>query len=1161
MPSVTDNGPYRQGDIFNMVPAKLTLEDKYTVTDGRIFISGVQALIRLTLMQRLQDLAAGDNTAGYVSGYRGSPLGTVDTEFWRAAEIVENHHVKFQAGVNEDLAATAIWGSQQTNLFEGAKYDGVFAMWYGKGPGVDRSGDAFRHGNLAGTSPLGGVLVIAGDDPSCMSSTVASQSENALIDAQFPVLNPSTVQDVLDFGMLGWAMSRYAGCWVSMKTTSELMDASATVDVGSDRISITLPTDFDMPPDGLHIRWPDSSLDQERRLRHHKLEAAKAFARANPFDRIALDSAPDNFLDNSRPRIGIATTGKSYPEVMQALADFGIGEDQGVRVYKIGLTWPLEPEGLRRFADGLDEIFVIEEKRPIIEPQIKEILYDLPSDNRPRVIGSVDETGRELIPSYGVLSPAQMTEVLADRLSRYINVPALQSRLNFVRGRTKTPAASKSKRTPYFCSGCPHNTSTLTPEGTRTLAGIGCHTMAIWMDRGNEVYTHMGAEGTNWLGQAPFTETNHVFTNIGDGTYFHSGLLAVRAAVAGGVNMTYKILYNDAVALTGGQPMDGPLDVPMITRQVRAEGVGRIVVVSDEPDKYPLGADFASGVTIHHRDELDEVQRNLRQEKGISVLVYDQTCAAEKRRRRKRGEYPDPPRRVFINEAVCEGCGDCGRASNCVSLVPVETEFGRKRAVDQSACNKDFSCLNGFCPALVTVHGGTLRKRVASVGNETVFPPLPEPKIPITTSPYGIAIAGIGGTGVVTIGALLATAAHMEGKAASLLEITGMAQKNGAVFAHLRIGDEANSLHALRLGPGSANLLLGCDLVAAAGAETLAALTPGKSSVVVNRHETMTPNFLQSPDLVFPGEELVGALKNAIGSDRAHVLEATKIATALLGDSIATNLFLVGFAYQKGLIPLNAASIDAAIDLNSVAVDFNKNAFIWGRHAAHDRDWVINLSGLGSDQKAEKKPFVETHADELIAYQNEAYADRYRALVARASQAEDAVGKSGFADAVARSYFKLLAYKDEYEVARLFTEDSFKNKLQAQFEGDIKLSFHLAPPWLADKDLRTGHAKKKEFGSWMMRIFRILAKFKNLRDTAFDPFGRSEERRTERRLITAFETLMDEVLTTLSSENFETACDLASVAQSIRGFGHVKDKSIAEAKTKEQSLLTAFRTA
>ncbi|MBT6363959.1 MAG: indolepyruvate ferredoxin oxidoreductase family protein [Rhodospirillaceae bacterium] len=1135
-----------------MATAKITLEDKYTVTDGRILISGVQALTRLTLMQRRRDLAAGHNTAGYVSGYRGSPLGTVDTEFWRAAEIVEDHHVKFQAGVNEDLAATAIWGSQQTNLFEGAKYDGVFAMWYGKGPGVDRSGDAFRHGNLAGTSPLGGVLVIAGDDPSCMSSTVASQSEVALIDAQFPVLNPSTVQDVLDFGIRGWAMSRYAGCWVSMKTTSELMDSSATVDVGADRNNVTLPTDFDMPPDGLHIRWPDSSLDQERRLRHQKLEAAKAFARANPFDRIVVDSP--------NPRIGIATTGKSYPEVMQALADFGIGDDAGVRVYKIGLTWPLEQEGLRRFANGLDEIFVIEEKRPIIEPQIKEILYDLPSDNRPRVVGSTDETCAELIPSYGVLSPAQITEALADRLSRYIDVPSIQSRLDFVRGRIQSPAASKSKRTPYFCSGCPHNTSTLTPEGTRTLAGIGCHTMAIWMDRENSVYTHMGAEGANWLGQAPFTETDHVFTNIGDGTYFHSGLLALRAAVAGGVNMTYKILYNDAVALTGGQPMDGPLDVPMITRQVRAEGAGRIIVVSDEPDKYPLGADFASGVTIHHRDELDELQRNLRHEKGISVLVYDQTCAAEKRRRRKRGEFPDPPRRVFINEAVCEGCGDCGRASNCVSLVPVETEFGRKRAIDQSACNKDYSCLNGFCPALVTVHGGALHKRAALAEDETVFPPLPEPEIPNTATPYGIAIAGIGGTGVVTIGALLATAAHMENKAASLLEITGMAQKNGAVFAHLRIGDKANALHALRLGPGSANLLLGCDLVASAGEETLAALTPGQSSAVVNRHETMTPNFLQSPDLVFPGEELVGALENAAGSDRTHVLEATKIATALLGDSIATNLFLVGFAYQKGLIPLHAASIDAAIELNGVAVDFNRNAFIWGRHAAHDGDWVKDLAGFGTDQVVERKSIVDHRADELIAYQDEAYAARYRALVTRTQQAEDALGKSGLADAVARSYFKLLAYKDEYEVARLFTERPFQDKLRAQFDGEIKLSFHLAPPWLANRDLRTGEPRKKEFGSWMMRTFRVLAKFKNLRGTPFDPFGRLKERRTERRLITEFEALMDDILANLSADNFETACDLAANAQSIRGFGHVNDKSIAKAKTTEQSLLTAFRS-
>jgi indolepyruvate ferredoxin oxidoreductase len=1130
-----------------MGSAKITLEDKYTATDGRVFISGVQALTRLTLMQRRLDLQAGHNTAGYVSGYRGSPLGTVDTEFWRAAKLVSGHHIKFHAGVNEDLAATAIWGSQQTNLFEGAKYDGVFAMWYGKGPGVDRSGDAFRHGNLAGTSPLGGVLVIAGDDPSCMSSTVASQSEVALIDAQFPVLNPSSVQDLLDFGIRGWAMSRYSGCWVSLKTTSDLMDSSATVDIGNDRHEFILPTDFKMPADGLHIRWPDPALDQERRLRHDKLEAVKAFARKNPFDRIALNS--------KKPKIGIATTGKSYPEVMQTLADFGIGDDDGVRVYKIGLTWPLEPEGLRQFANGLEEIFVIEEKRPIIEPQIKELLYDMPPHNRPRIIGATNENGKELIPSYGILTPAMIADALADRLSLFIDKPTIQSRLDFIHARTgQSLSASSPKRTPYFCSGCPHNTSTLVPEGSRSLAGIGCHTMAIWMDRENSVYTHMGAEGVNWLGQAPFTETDHVFTNIGDGTYFHSGLLAIRAAVAGGVNMTYKILYNDAVALTGGQPMDGPLDVPMITHQVRAEGAGRIIVVSDEPDKYPLGTKFASGTTIHHRDELDEIQRDLRREKGISILVYDQTCAAEKRRRRKRGTFPDPQKRVFINEAVCEGCGDCGKASNCVSLIPVETKFGRKRAIDQSSCNKDFSCLNGFCPALVTVHGGEVRKRAAIAKGGTLFPSLPEPTLPPTVKPYGIAVAGIGGTGVVTIGALLATAAHMEGKVASLLEITGMAQKNGAVFAHLKISDNSDVLHSGRLGPGAADLLLGCDLVAASGAETLTALTPGKSSAVVNQHETMTPDFLHSPDLKFPGEALIEALKNATGTDRSHVLEATKIATSLLGDSIATNLFLVGYAYQFGLIPLTSASIEAAIELNGVAVEFNKNAFAWGRQASNDLDRVQEAAGQIDDITPDDRPLIDQFSDGLITYQDEAYAARYRALITRVQRADKALEKSDLSDIVARAYFKLLAYKDEYEVARLYTDDTFSKKLAAQFEGNIKLSLHLAPPWLAERDARTGHAKKKEYGPWMMRAFKILAKLKGLRGTPFDPFSQLQERQIERRLIVDFELLMDEILANLTAQNYDTACELAKTSQSIRGFGHVKDKSIAEAKAREKEI-------
>jgi len=1139
----------------------VTLDDKYVLDSGRVFLTGTQALVRLAMIQRRRDVAAGLDTAGYVTGYRGSPLGAIDHQFGRAGRFLADHHVKFHAAVNEDLAATALWGSQQLRLFAGARYDGVFGMWYGKGPGVDRSGDVFRHANLAGTAPNGGVLVLAGDDPACKSSTVPSQSEHALMDAMIPVLNPANVQDLLDFGLVGWAMSRYSGCWVGMKCITDNVESSASVAVDPGRVQIRLPDDFEMPQGGLHIRWPDQPLEQEHRLHRYKIFAAQAFARANGLDRVVIDAPA--------ARLGIVATGKTYLDVVQALDDLGIGEAEaralGLRLIKVAMPWPLEPRTLAGFAAGLEEILVIEEKRAVMEGQIKEQLYNGAADARPRVVGKTDEHGAPVLPSAGELTPARIARVVARRVAALPTAAPLKARiderLRFLDDKERALAARPAaiERIPYFCSGCPHNISTTVPEGSRAVAGIGCHYMAIWMDRSTATFTHMGGEGANWIGQAPFTETPHVFVNIGDGTYFHSGILAIRAAVAAQVNITYKILYNDAVAMTGGQPMDGPLDVPMITRQVQAEGVARVAVVTDEPDKYPIGADFAGDVSIHHRDDLDAVQRELRQWKGVSVLVYDQTCAAEKRRRRKRGRYPDPAARPFINAEVCEGCGDCGEVSNCVAIQPLESELGRKRAIDQSACNKDFSCLKGFCPSFVTVYDAEPRKP-EGIG-AVPFPALPEPTPASAAARYGIVVTGIGGTGVVTIGAVLAMAAHLEGKGVSVLDVAGLAQKNGAVFSHIRIADDPAALHAVRIAAGGAKLLIGCDMVTAAGAETLGKLRAGHSRAVINAHRTMTADFTRAPDLAYPAERLRGALVEAAGG--ANFVDATGLALALLGDSIAANMFMVGFAYQKGLLPLTAEAIERAIALNGVAVDFNRQAFLWGRRAAFDAGAVARVAGPAPEADAPPSldAFVERRIADLTAYQNAAYARRYADAVAtvHAAESQRAKGMTGLADAVARAYYKLLAYKDEYEVARLYTDGAFAREIERQFQGKARLGFHLSPPLFAERDPATGHLRKREYGAWVMTAFRVVAALKGLRGTSFDVFGYAAERKMERRLIAEYEAVLAELVAGLGPVNHALAVEIAALPLSIRGFGHVKEKSRAAAKDCEAKLLERFR--
>ena len=1150
--------------------SEVSLDDKYALESGRVYLNGTQALVRLPMMQRQRDKAAGLDTAAYVTGYRGSPLGAIDQQMTRAKRFLNQNDIVFRAAVNEDLAATAIWGTQQLNLFPDSKKQGVFAMWYGKGPGVDRSGDVFKHGNLAGAAPHGGVLLLAGDDHTCKSSTTAHQSEFAFVDAMIPVLNPAGVQEFLDLGLYGWAMSRFSGCWVAFKTVAETVDSSASVHVDPHRVPITVPIDFKMPQGGLNVRWPDEFLAQEERHHRYKLFASLAFARANKLDKVVLDSP--------KRRLGIVTSGKSYLDVRQALDDLGISEEQardaGISIYKVAMPWPLEPEGMREFAEGLEEILVVEEKRALIENQLKEQLYNLRDDVRPRVLGKFDEGGNWILPSAGELTPAQIARAIAKRMSRWHTNATIQQRLSFLEAKEASLAQQPpgAKRIPYFCSGCPHNTSTRVPEGSRALAGIGCHFMSQWMDRNTDTFTHMGGEGISWVGQSPFSSDNHVFVNLGDGTYYHSGSMAIRQAVAAGVNVTYKILFNDAVAMTGGQQVDGPLSVSAITRQVEAEGVRKIVVVTDEPDKYPTGEPFAHGTSVHHRDDLDKVQRELRDFPGVSVLVYDQTCAAEKRRRRKRGTFPDPVRRVMINEAVCEGCGDCSLKSNCLSVVPVETEFGRKRAIDQSSCNKDFSCLNGFCPSFVTIEGGGLRvpDNDTPAGAETAFDgvTLPEPALPALDKPYGILISGVGGTGVVTIGALLGMAAHIENKGVSVLDMAGLAQKGGAVISHVRIGAVPEDIHAVRIAAGSADLVLGCDLVVAAGNDALAKMQAGTTRAVINSHETITGDFTRNPDFNMKSAELAQTIRVAVGEGAADFIEGTRYATALMGDSIATNLFMLGYAWQKGLVPISGAAIDKAIELNAVSVEFNRNAFLWGRRAAVDEARVARAAEPITPLRL-KAPDIATSLEDIVArrirtlteYQNEAYARRYKDLVVRVQQAENdrAKGKAGLAEAVARYYFKLLAYKDEYEVARLFTNGDFLRRVHDQFEGDYKLKFHMAPPLFARRDPETGELEKQEFGPWMMAAFRVLARLKFLRGTPLDILGRSAERKQERRLIAEYEAMVDELCNGLSARNHEIAIAIASVPEHIRGYGHVKEEHLEKAKAEEAALLRAFR--
>jgi indolepyruvate ferredoxin oxidoreductase len=1126
---------------------KVTLDDKYTLDSGRIFLTGVQALVRLPLMQQRRDTANGLRTAGYVSGYRGSPLGTYDAELGKAKRFLGEANVVFVPGVNEDLAATAVWGTQQAETSGEGKFDGVFSIWYGKGPGVDRSGDAFRHANLAGSSKHGGVLVLMGDDHTCESSTTCHQSEFALVDAAIPILSPSGVQEILDFGLYGWAMSRYSGCWVGIKCVKDTADASAAIDVELNRVVPKLPTDVQMPAGGLNLRLPDTPQEQEYRLHNYKLDAVRAFVRANGLDRVKLGKPG--------ARIGVVTHGKSYLDLLQAIDDLDITEADveamGVAIYKVACTWPLEPQGIRKFADGLDLLMVVEEKRSLLESQIKDILYRQP--NAPVVIGKQDESGRKLFPVEMSLSSLQIAIALGQRLAQRTGDPRTAERVSFLTELSKVEFAPEAMlRSFYFCSGCPHNSSTIIPEGSKAYAGIGCGWMAQTMDRNTLGYTQMGAEGMAWVGEAPFSRRGHMFQNMGDGTYFHSGLLAVRAAIAAKTNITFKILYNDAVAMTGGQRHDGQLSPMTITTQVHAEGVTRIAVVTDDPSKYPPDAGWAKGVTIHHRSGLQKVQEELRDIPGVTVLVYDQTCAAEKRRRRKRKQFPDPPKRLVINDLVCEGCGDCGVKSNCVSLVPLETEFGRKRAIDQSSCNKDYSCNNGFCPSFVTVHGGSLRKAGTVKPNIELFPALVEPDLPsLEDGVYSIIVTGVGGTGVVTIGAILGVAAHLEGKGCGILDMAGLAQKGGSVWSHLRFGKSPAAIKAIRIAAGGADAVLGCDLVVAASRKTLATTRKGVTRMLVNTHEVMTGEFTRHPDLKFPSPELRAGITDAVGSDCVEFVDATRYALNLFGDTIAGNMFMLGYAYQRGLIPISSEAIDAAIELNGAGVQLNKEAFLWGRRAALSPSSAERV--LVAAKPMRESLQISTSLDELIErkvtflseYQNAAYGKRYRTLVNRVREWERIVmpRQDAVTRAVANGYFKLLAYKDEYEVARLHSSPEFVESLKQQFEGDFRIAFNLAPPGLTGRDELTGEPRKKEYGAWILPVFRTLAKLKVLRGTPLDVFGYTAERRMERGLIIRYEQTVDEIIRHGTACNYQAVVRAASMVEKIRGYGHVKERN------------------
>ncbi|MFZ2737291.1 MAG: indolepyruvate ferredoxin oxidoreductase family protein [Burkholderiaceae bacterium] len=1161
------------------------IDDKYTLQQGYAFMSGVQALVKLPMLQRLRDQAQGKNTAGFISGYRGSPLGGYDQALWQAAQHLKAQNIVFQPGVNEELAATALWGTQQLGFAPPGtnRFDGVFGIWYGKGPGVDRCSDVFKHATMAGTTPWGGVLAVAGDDHLAKSSTAAHQSDHIFMACGVPLFFPTSVQEILDLGLHALAMSRFSGVWAGMKTIQEIVESNATVVVDPDRVQIKLPTDCQMPVGGVHIRWPDTALEQEERLFNFKWAAAQAYIRVNRLNHNVIEGGNDKF--------GLMASGKAYNDTRQALIDLGLDDaicrQLGIRLHKVAVVWPLQIDLARDFASGLQEILVLEEKRPVIELQLKEQLYAWPAEQRPQIFGKFDHSEQTLLRAHADLTPALIAQAIAQRLKQS---GILQSADSELQAKVETQLAMlaakeqamnvlqvAAERSPWFCSGCPHNTSTKVPEGSRAMAGIGCHFMSLWMDRNTEGFTHMGGEGVPWVGQQAFCTDQHVFANIGDGTYFHSGSLAIRQSIAAGVNITYKILYNDAVAMTGGQPVgerpppSGSLgasghSVAQMAQSMRAEGASRIVVVTDEPHKYQH-IRLVEGVAVRHRDELDAVQKEFRTIKGTSVIIYDQTCATEKRRRRKRGAMVDPARRVVINELVCEGCGDCSVQSNCLSVEPLETEFGRKRSINQSSCNKDMSCLKGFCPSFVTVEGGELKKKAKQ---QTVSPeslgavPAPQQVALKPDQVWGIVVAGIGGTGVITMGQLLGMAAHLEGKGIVTQDAGGLAQKGGAAWSHVLISRDQGAIRTTRVGMAAADLIIACDPIVSASKETLVRMRAGRTHVALNAHGTPTAEFVKNGGWQNPAEQCAADIAQAVGEAALATFDADACATRLMGDSIYTNPMVLGFAWQKGWIPLELSSLMRAIELNAVAVAKNKEAFEWGRQAAHQSAAVQALLTPAHIVQFQPRPSLTTlvarRHEFLISYQNLAYAQHYQAFVEKVRRAEEKLGtaKTSLSEAVARNLFKLMAYKDEYEVARLHSDHGFQAKIQEMFEGDFKLNYHLAPPLISRRNDK-GELQKRQFGPAMLLGFKLLARLKGLRGGMLDIFGQTEERREERALIEQYRASLEEVLQTLNLANLSQALVIAQIPEQIKGFGHVKARHLLKAQQDWTAALANFR--
>lgn len=1140
------------------IDTEYQLDDRYTREKGRVFLSGSQALVRLPIMQRQRDETVGKNTAGFISGYTGSPLGGYDIALKQAGDLLDENHIHFQPGVNEDLGATAVWGSQQIGLVGEAKYDGVFGIWYGKGPGVDRSGDALKHGSYSGSAPNGGVLVLAGDDHGAKSSTTAHQSDHAFIHFGMPYFNPATVQDYLDYGLHGFAMSRFSGCWIGMKCVTDTIESSASVTIDPGHININIPDDSNA--DGhRNTRWGVPALVAEKRQYQERLPAVQTYIRANELNRTIIASDVKN--------LAIVTTGKAFLDVMQALDELGLNQEKaariGISVYKIAMPWPLEPEGIAAFIRANKEVLVVEEKRPIIEDQLAHLLVNM--KKHPLLLGKHDDKGLALVPQEGELSSKIVADIIHERLSHLHKGQAAADMLQSRKQVTETPSAKAASlsRLPSFCAGCPHNRSTKLPDGSMAFGGIGCHGMATFLpERNTPTLFQMGGEGAPWIGIAPFTNKKHLFQNLGDGTYYHSGLLAIRAAVAAKVNITYKILVNNAIAMTGGQDIEGEMRVDALSKQVKAEGVVAIAIVSDDLDGYTAGAEFAPGTKIHHRDDMDIVQRKMRDIAGVTAIIYDQNCATELRRKRKRGKAKDPDHRPFINSRVCEGCGDCSVQSNCIAIEPVETQFGRKRKINQSSCNKDFSCVEGYCPSFVTVHGGQPRKRAkleSLIDHQRLIDAIPWPKTPTLVEPFSLLVTGIGGSGVVTLGSILGMAAHLEGKGCSVLDVTGLAQRNGPVASHVKFAARPDDLKSTRIA--AADLVVGTDIVTTASADILGRMVPSRTQAIVNNRVAPTSDFASEPDLDLSS----GAMEQAITSctDTAEFEDVTTLAYALMGNEVAANLMLIGFAIQRGWLPITLAGLERAIELNGTAVEMNKSALAWGRILAHDPAKVKQLAapnkatGRTVDEQLSLDELISNNTNELVRYQNAAYADRYKQLVETVRQHDEYIEGSDFSltRSVAQYYFKMLAFKDEYEVARLLSSDAFRTTLEQEFEGDFRMEFHMAPPIFQRRDPRTGRYPKRRFGQWMIHPLRLLARLRFLRGTHFDIFGYTQHRKTERRLIRDYEEDIANICTQLTPENYATCVSIASLPEIVRGYDTVKDASIAHMYAEKKALL------